>query len=227
MPTVLSLLVCCLACASPHAASGAGIFPTDSASAGMIEVFSGRVEINTTWARYSVYASDSGPSVMADAALASGWAEFRDEEGRSFDTPAGNYSVSAYRRGRETLLLASPRGGAGLFLAALFEGDLLWAGEKGEAPGDEPAGVPRPVPCRRILHIKAEKWKAAWYLTAAPAESVVRDGARRFASAGWKVEKGDEGLFVAWRDGSGQVTVKSYAGEKDTCFFILATGGGM
>lgn len=193
----------------------------------MFEILSGRVSINNTGARYSVYASDSGAAGLADAVAGLGWEELGGEAGRNLDTPAGRYAVRAYGRGGETLLLAFPRAGSGLFLAAVFEGDFIWAMENGEAPGREPAGVPRPVPCRRVLHLAAGNWEAAWYLTAATADSVVRDGAHRLASRGWKVEKGDGGLFTASRAGRPFVTVKSYAGGKDTCFFILAAGGKM
>ena len=192
----------------------------------MVEVLSGRAVINGIAARYSVYASDSGVGPLADAVVGGGWRETPAEAGLDFETSAAKYEVRVFRRGGETLLLAFPCEGEGLVLAGVFEGELKEAPAGGEAPGRDPASVPRPVKCRRILHVGGGDWEAAWYLTAAPAEAVLREGERRLSAAGWRVEK-DGGVFTAWREGRPQVTVMSSPGDKETRFFILATGGKM
>lgn len=176
---------------------------------GMAPVLAGRVVINRTAARYVISSgSPSAPGAALDrAAREAGWRPA--EAGRRLAVPAGKLELRSYRSGDRWLVQGIVRGvpagtaaresdGAAVAVQAVFDGMPVWANAEGEAPGDEPAGWPRPASARRLLHLAGRGFEAACYATPASPAWILSEAARRLRAAGWRTEPlGSAGLSAS------------------------------
>jgi hypothetical protein len=191
----------------------------------MRQVLAGSVRINTTPARYFVFMPGDGKRDIESRAKKLGWSAMPGMR-RSFVSPAGNVEFTGYRSQGRILLVGAPVEDRGWVAMALFDGTPVWLDERGEAPGRDPAGCPRLLSSRRLLHVAGAGFEAACYTSPAAAGVLLAHARSQLQSAGWTVNAGAErhgrnarGLMAA--RGGGTEAVLYAMPEGNGCAFLL------
>ena len=180
-------------------------------------LLAGRAEVNRVPARYALFGDAGDGGACAERARRAGWRPLRVPS-----ATGGGVRVRAFARGSERLLLAWPAGGPGRVALARFAGALPELPPAGDAPGREPAGVPRPPGSRRLLHVAGDGFEAAWYRAAASPRELARRSAARLVAAGWRVASPGATALVAARAGGRPVTLVTEADGDGAAAFVLA-----
>ena len=186
----------------------------------------GTVRINLAEAHYYLYAGAPGPECRRLAGKL-GWRPV-PKYTASMPTPSGDMDVRAYTRSddRRMLLLATPGTGEGLAVMAVFERQPVWVGAAGEAPGREPAGIPRLASARRLLHLAGDAYDAAWYSSPAKPAAVMAAARSMLGARGWSVAEPSPGMLSASREGNPELSIIVRGVETGTDFLILASRRG-
>lgn len=108
-------------------------------------------------------------------------------------------------------------------LQAVFDGVPVWANEAGDAPGREPAGVPRLGGARRLLHLSGRGFEAACYSTPVAPSALLAEAAHRLPGIGWRVDPLGASGLAAVRAGRPYVCVWTRPDGTGTVFVVIAT----
>jgi len=219
----LAVLTLSLSADAHSRISGAGNLPLP---AGMQKMTEGSVCINGVRARYFLFKGRISGSIYSYAGEV-GWKP-AGRPIRGIPTPDGGMELGVFEDGGgRMILLCAPEdsaGGESWLAMALFERKPEWMDGRGEAPGHEPAGVPRIAASRRLLHLSGDGFEAAWYSSHAPAASVLAEGLAVLRSRGWTVSPAREGALLAVRRGEPSVALHARDSADGSRFLIIASG---
>jgi len=184
-------------------------------TAGMRRTGGGIVEINTVPAAWSVYSGGTAEGCRSEAARL-GWKNL-GEFSASLPSPSGGMTVAGYRRNGDPrmLVMVLPARGGGAVVMAVLSRPLELLDGRGEAPGRDPAGIPRLPSARRLLHLVGGKIEAAFYSSPAGPPDVLKSARRMLEARGWQAQGGAGGILLASR-----------AGSPGLAYFVAENAGG-
>lgn len=188
--------------------------------AGLSELYTGEVRINTTHARYAVVCEPEGRPGLTSALGRQGWhatAAFTNLAGLS-----GGVTLRTFERENGLLLAVLPGGGEDWAVIAVFAGRPVWADATGDAPGREPLGLPRFGGGRRMLHLEGRGFEAACYRAPVLPRALVAEAAFRLTSSGWTVAPAAAAGLTASRPNAPPIAVVAEPLDNGSTFLVLA-----
>jgi len=173
------------------------------------------VRVNTVMAHWFVFSGGDAEQCRAEVSRL-GWRAV-DEFSTGLPSPAGGITMTGYRLENDPrmLVLVLPDNGPGSCVMALLDGPINLSDGRGEAPGRDPAGIPRVASARRLLHLSGGRIEAAFYSSPARPSEVLSSARLTLESRGWRVSMGSPGILLASR-----------AGEPDLAYFARGAPGG-
>jgi len=193
-------------------------------TSGMSRVSGGMARINLVEARWSAYSGADAEECRAEA-LRRGWKP-AGEFFAGLPSPSGGITMTGYRRsgGSRMLLLVLPCSGRGSAVMALLDRPVNISGDGGEAPGREPAGIPRIASARRLLHLSGSNLEAAFYSSPARPSEVLASARNSLESRGWHAAWGGPGILLAGRDGGPDLAYFAREAPGGSRYLVFATG---
>jgi len=181
----------------------------------MNRVSAGTAVINRVEARWFVFSGGTAEECRKEAARL-GW-KVVDEFTAYLPSLSGGITLAGYRRQNDIrmLVLVLPDSGSGSAVMAVLDGPINLSDGRGEAPGREPAGIPRVSSARRLLHLSGGRVEASFYSSPAEPAEVLSSARRILELRGWQVSMGGPGILLASR-----------AGEPDLAYFARSAPGG-
>lgn len=168
--------------------------------AGMERTAGGAVLVNTVSARWFVFSGGEAERCRMEASRL-GWRAV-DEFFAVLPSQSGGITMTGYRRRGDArmLVLVLPDSGTGPVVMAILESPIELSASGGEAPGREPAGVPRVASARRLLHLSGGRIEASFYSSPAGPAEVLSSARRILGSRGWHTSTGNPGILLASRE---------------------------
>jgi hypothetical protein len=122
------------------------------------------------------------------------------------------------------LVLVLPDSGPGMAVMAVLDRPIKITGEGGEAPGREPAGIPRLASARRLLHLSGRNLEAAFYSSPALPSVVLFSARQALESRGWHASFEGPGILAASRDGGPDLAYFARESPGGSRYLVFATG---
>ena len=181
----------------------------------MNRMSAGIAVINQVEARWFVFSGGTAEECREEADRL-GW-KVVDEFTAVLPSLAGGIRLAGYRRKGDIrmLVMVLPDSGPGSVVMAVLDGPINLSDGRGEAPGREPAGIPRVSSARRLLHLSGSRMEASFYSSPAEPAEVLSSARRILELRGWQVSMGGPGILLASR-----------AGEPDLAYFARSAPGG-
>ncbi len=203
---------------SPHEDSMRKLLPID---ADCRPVMTGEARVNLSGIRYFVFRSGREGFGFVEKAKAIGWRE-ADEASEELTSPAGALRMRSFSLGDRRLLVATAPGSPGWAGVALLEEGLMREDRRGEAPGRDLAGWPRPPSLKRILHIEGSGFEAAWYRSPAESRSCLARMREQLTMRGWRVDGIGRSGLVAVRGRNRGLLLMAEPMDGGTCIMVAA-----
>lgn len=191
-------------------------------SAGMRELHRESVVMNGVPTSLRIFTCGEGRAGYRARLRDRGW---RRTGGRRTDreTPLGCLAFTAWEKNGRVLLVGHPSAGEGWVALALFAGKPAASVRRGDAPGRDPAGFPRPPSSTRLFHLAGGTWESAGYRSPANPGGLLAEAVRKLDAAGWRHQgAGEDALAASSPDGVRVVLL--VVADGSGCVFILMTG---